>query len=291
MAMQQCAQAAQNAASAAQNGDQKKKLDETAQNNQVQPFQAPEMKQPDDSSSSVDLSKNSVDTTASDSSKDTTPKYAPLEIPPQAGAAKTDTASNKPAPAVPLVPAKSIPELMNKDTITAKTDSKEDPSSPGEEASKQFGSAVAGKGSADDLLKKALSENGAVPAPQPIIRPEGGGKRESGAEGEGAGGGGGFSSGESKAADPFDSLLAQMMGGQNAGTPIDMGVGGGTQILSLPKDKNGQPKLNIFQFASGVYSDMAHSRNRITMRPNKMAANSQRALSSVTNSVVKASIR
>jgi hypothetical protein len=291
MAMQQCAQAAQNAASAAQNGDQKKKLDETAPTNQAQPFQAPEMKQPDDSSPAVDLTKNSADPTSSDSNKDTTPKPTPLEIPPQAGANKTDIASNKPAPEAPLVPGKSTPQLMDKDTITAKKDAKEDSSSSGDEASKQFGSAVAGKGSADDLLKKALAENGPVLPPGPMIRPEGGGKRENGAEGEGSGSGGGSSNGETKGADPFDSLLAQMMGGQGAGTSLDMGVGGGTQILSLPKDKNGQPKLNIFQFATSVYSDLAHSRNRITMRPNKMAANSQRNLSSVTNSVVKASIR
>lgn len=292
MAMQQCAQAAQNAASAAQNGDQKKKLDETAPTNQAQPFQVTnELKQPEDSSSAVDLTKNSADPTSSDSNKDTTPKPTPLEIPPQAGANKTDIASNKPAPEAPLVPGKSTPQLMDKDTITAKKDAKEDSSSSGDEASKQFGSAVAGKGSADDLLKKALAENGPVLPPGPMIRPEGGGKRENGAEGEGSGSGGGSSNGETKGADPFDSLLAQMMGGQGAGTSLDMGVGGGTQILSLPKDKNGQPKLNIFQFATSVYSDLAHSRNRITMRPNKMAANSQRNLSSVTNSVVKASIR
>ncbi|MFM8315918.1 MAG: hypothetical protein ACKOA8_16695 [Deltaproteobacteria bacterium] len=287
-AMQQCAQAAQNAASAAQNGDQKKKLDTPPGQNQMTPFQPPELKEPEDGEK-PDLSKLAQGQTSSSSNKDTEDKFKPFEPPAEPTTKETQVADIK-APTGPVLPATSTPQMIDANTITAKKDENEN--ATGNEASKVLGSALAsGKGSADDLLKKALAETGANLNQTPIIKPEGSKRRDSGSEGDGGGSGGGFSNSESKGSDPFDSLLAQMMGGNSNAASGEGGYGGGMQVVSLPSDKNGKPKLNIFQFASSVYSELAHTANRVKMRPNPKARPSERTLTSVTNTVTKASIR
>ncbi len=262
MAMQQCAQAAQNAASAAQNGDQKKKLDSPPPLNQPPPFQAPEIKVPEDGKA-TDLSKFAQNTKSSDSDKSKDDfKIKPFENPIPANTEKPARNDKNSTPIAALTPAKSIPELIAPKTITTGKDNKEEDSNSINQASRTLGSALTGKGSADDLLKKALAENGTNPNETPMIRLRGAtGKEESGSGGGSSaseGGGGGSDS-------PFENLLAQMLGG-GPGAAGDIGFGGGSDIINIGKDKNNQPKINIFQFASSVYSELTHTQNRIATR-------------------------
>ena len=284
MAMQQCAQAAQNAASAAENNKQKDKLDAppAAQGPGFQP--PPQIKEPEDGKP-VDLSKFAQNETKSDSKSET--KLPNFDPPPLADASKKpeDGAGN---PIGPILPATSNPQVVDNSTITAKKDSKDDDANSA--ASKVLGSALGSRGAVDDLLKKALAENGTAAGQTPMIRPGGASGRNS-AEASGENGGG-FGGAESKADNSFDSLLAQMMGGGPQSAGMEMGMlNGGTQVVSLPKDKNGKPKLNIFQFASSLYSEMAHTTNRIMIHPLKTTTPSERSLATVTNTVAKASLR
>lgn len=287
MAMQQCAQAAQNAASAAENNKQKDKLDAppAAQGPGFQP--PPQIKEPEDGKP-VDLSKFAQNETKSDSKSET--KLPNFDPPPLADASKKpeDGAGNPIGPIGPILPATSNPQVVDNSTITAKKDSKEDDANSA--ASKVLGSALGSRGAVDDLLKKALAENGTAAGQTPMIRPGGASGRNS-AEASGENGGG-FGGAESKADNSFDSLLAQMMGGGPQSAGMEMGMlNGGTQVVSLPKDKNGKPKLNIFQFASSLYSEMAHTTNRIMIHPLKTTTPSERSLATVTNTVAKASLR
>ena len=286
MAMQQCAQAAQNAASAAQNNDQKKKLD-APPTTQSAPFQTPEFKEPEDGEKPDFSALTKNETSPASASKEPTNNYKPLEIP-DAPTTKTVEVPDTKAPVGPVLPKTSTPQLMDQGTITAKKE--DDNSNNGNEVTKVLGNALAGRGSADDLLKKALAEAGTNPNDAPIITPKGAKSRGAGGEAEGENGGNGFSNGEGKGNDPFESLLAQMMGGGQVGG-LETGFGGGMDIAYLPTNKKGIPKLNIFQFASTVYSELAHTANRVTIRPHTKANPSERALSTVTNSVIKASIR
>ena len=284
MAMQQCAQAAQNAASAAENNDQKDKLDAppAAQGPGFQP--PPQIKEPE-AGKPVDLSKFARNETKSDSKSETKP---PIFEPPPLANALTKPEAGTSNPIGPIVPTTSNPQLIDNSTITAKKDSKEDDANSA--ASKVLGSALGSRGAVDDLLKKALAENATAPGQTPMIRPGGASGRNS-AEASGENGGG-FGGAESKADNSFDSLLAQMMGGGPQSAGMEMGMlNGGTQVISLPKDKNGKPKLNIFQFASSLYSEMAHTTNRIMIHPLKTTTPSERSLATVTNTVAKASIR
>jgi hypothetical protein len=290
MAMLQCGQAAQNAASAAQNGQQKKNLDESPQQNQYQPFKVEELKEPKDGEK-PDLSKLAQNNNATKSETAPTEKLNPFEVPPEPETKKIETPEIQP-PTGPVLPATSTPNLIDNATITAKKD--DNNSNSTNEASKVLGSTLAGRGSADDLLKKALAETNTNNNPNqtPLISPKGSGRRAGGADDEGGGGGGGFSGGESKGNDPFDSLLAQMMGGGGQGIAGDTSLGGnGIQVVNLPSDKSGKPKLNIFQFAGTVYTELSHTANRVNMRPNRKASPLELSISSVTNSVAKASIR
>jgi len=289
MAMQQCSQAAQNAASAAQNGEQKKSLDTPQQQNQNQPFKVEELKEPKDGEK-PDLSKLAQNSNITPSETGPTEKISPFEIPPQPETKKVETPQTQ-LPTGPVLPATSTPNLIDNATITAKKE--DNNSNPTDEASRVLGNALAGRGSADDLLKKALAETNAnnTPNQTPLITPKGSKRKTAGSEDEG-GSGGGFSSGESKGSDPFDSLLAQMMGGGAQGAATDAFLGGaGIQVVTLPSDKSGKPKLNIFQFAATVYSELSHTANRVNMRPNRNARPSELSSSAVTNSVLKASIR
>ncbi len=284
MAMQQCAQAAQNAASAAENNKQKDKLDAppAAQGPGFQP--PPQIKEPEDGKP-VDLSKFAQNETKSDSKSET--KLPNFDPPPLADAS-TKPEEGAGNPIGPILPATSNPQVVDNSTITAKKDSKDDDANSA--ASKVLGSALGSRGAVDDLLKKALAENATAPGQTPMIRPGGASGRNS-AEAA-AENGGGFGGAESKADNSFDSLLAQMMGGGSQSAGMEMGMlNGGTQVISLPKDKNGKPKLNIFQFASSLYSEMAHTTNRIMIHPLKTTTPSERSLATVTNTVAKASIR
>lgn len=284
MAMQQCAQAAQNAASAAENNKQKDKLDAppAAQGPGFQP--PPQIKEPEDGKP-VDLSKFAQNETKSASKSE---MNLPNFEPPPLANPSTKPENGAPNPIGPILPATSNPQILDNSMITAKKDSKEDDANSAN--SKLLGSALGSRGAVDDLLKKALAENGTTAGQTPMIRPGGAsGRNNAEASGES---GGGFGTSESKPDNSFDSLLAQMMGGGQQGGAMEMGMlNGGIQVISLPKDKNGKPKLNIFQFASSLYSEMAHTTNRIMIHPLKTTTPSERSLSTVTNTVAKASIR
>ena len=287
MAMQQCAQAAQNAASAAQNADQKRKLDSPPPI-QAPPFQAPEVKEaadgekPDFSS----LAKNDSSNSSGDNKDPNTNTYKPFEVPTAPETKKVEVPELK-STVGQVVAKTSTPDLMDKGTITAKKD--DENSNNTNEASKVLGSALAGRGSADDLLKKALAELGTNPNNLPIVTTKGAKKRGMAAEG-GTEGGANSSEGESKGNDAFESLLAQMLGGGAPGA-VEGGFGGGSDLASIPTGKKGQPSMNIFQYTSTVYSELAHTANRVNLKPRPKANPSERALSSVTNSVVSASVR
>lgn len=287
MGAQQCAQAAQNMASAAQNSDQKKKLDAPPPI-QAPPFQAPEVKEaadgekPDFSS----LAKNDSSNSSGDNKDPNTNTSKPFEVPTAPETKKVEVPELK-STVGQVVANTSTPDLMDKGTITAKKD--DENSNNTNEASKVLGSALAGRGSADDLLKKALAELGTNPNDLPIVTTKGSKKRGMATEG-GTEGGANSSEGESKGNDAFESLLAQMLGGGAPGA-VEGGFGGGSDLASIPSGKKGQPSMNIFQYASTVYSELAHTANRVNLKPRPKATPSERALSSVTNSVVSASVR
>jgi len=295
MAMQQCSQAAQNAASAAQNGDQKKKLDgDSSPQMTATPFEAPQIKTPEDDNKAPDLSKFAQETkTSASDGKEPQSKADPLEKPTAPESTKTATVETKSNPVPELKASKSVPQLISPDTITAKEDSTGNDKNSGSEATRALGSALAGKGSADDLLKKALAENGANPNDSAMIKPSsrGASVRKDGAEFEGGGtSSSNSSSGESNSNSPFDTLLAQMMGGGQPGG-VPMTFGGDSDLVYLGKNKDGQPKLNIFQFASTVYSELSRSQNRIAKHPIKAAPPNSRIIGSEPNLVTKALAR
>lgn len=294
MAMQQCAQGAQNAASAAQNGDQKKKLD--APPPQAEPFKLPEMEvAKDDNGEKPDLSKLMAKEERAVSEDKGPPKVEPFEQPKVEEKKSSATAENKNSPIPPSVkPGKSIPNVMAAQTITADREGSEDNGSSDNSGVRSMGSALAGRGSADDLLKQALASMNPQTNPNnsPMVRSRGSSVRKDGSDSEGGNGGtgGGGSADGAGGSSAFDSFLAQMMGGA-PGAGISAGFGGGSDIVYLGKDKNGQPKLNIFQFASSVYSEVSRSTERIANRRIPKASAVNRVLSTVPNLVTKSSVR
>ena len=295
MAMQQCAQGAQNAASAAQNGDQKKKLD--AQPPQNEPFKLPEMEAAkDDDSEKPDLSKLMAKEERSASEDKGPPQVEPFEQPKVEEKKSSATAENKNSPIPPSVkPGKSVPNVMPAQTITADREGSEDNGSSDNSGVRSMGSALAGRGSADDLLKQALASMNpqANPNNSPMVRSRGASVRKEGSDSEsGNGGSSGGSSAEGAGGNSaFDNFLAQMMGGGASGASVGAGFGGGSDIVYLGKDKNGQPKLNIFQFASSVYSELSRSNQRVSFRRNSKVSAVNRVLSTEPNLVTKSSVR
>lgn len=294
MAMQQCSQAAQNAASAAQNGEQKSKLDTPPA--QSEPFKTPEMEVPkEDDNDKPDLSKLFAQEKRSDTEDKSPSKVEPFEQPKVEETKKSATAENKNQPIPNLKAATSVPNSMGNQTITANREEDEKGSSENNSGLRNMGTALAGRGSADDLLKQALaaastqqnqSNSGSRGARGSSVRKEGA-DSEGGAGSQGSFGGSEGDGGKS----PFDSFLAQMMGGGAGGSALGPSFGGGSDIVSLGKDKTGQPRLNIFQFASTVYSELSRSAYRVETRRNKPVSTVARVLGSEPNLVTKSSVR
>ncbi len=158
---------------------------------------------------------------------------------------KADVAQTDPKPVTeaPNLP-KSVPSLIKSGSVSMNDSDKKDGLGPTNQGlGPNAGGAVpglAGNGKSPADEAKNVKTGGA------LTEAEGREKAKATTEaGEGSGGGGGSSSGE-KGADPFEAMLAQLMGGP---PPAEGGPLAGEEIELIPNRENTKPP-NIFEYAT-----------------------------------------
>jgi uncharacterized membrane protein YgcG len=273
MAMQQCAQAAQSAANAAQNKDGEKKLKADPPPKMAELAPAAQIQVP-----KQEAEKNLLGENTETESEEEVSSTEEFEIPDTSiTAPEMNLTSNAPkAVVVPEVKgfAQSYSSLnpIEKANQTFDENAKNGAKTPSTDSTTgtagSFTFAPSGTGISSDLLKKInLAQEGIIETGDS----RGTGKRGNigGGEAEALGGGGGSDggSGSSGGDSQFDQMLAQLMGG-GGGPAGEMGGGFSEyEFVQLPTNPKTQQRINIFEYASYRYKYAAYNESRVKLHP------------------------
>ena len=265
MAQQQCAQAAQNAANAAQNKEGQKQLSQQDVPKQAE-LQAPQQLQAPKGGEEKNLLAQSGNNTEEEK----------LELP------NIDDLLDR--------PTASLDDSLVSDPPVGETGATWDfdgasysKLQPLEKANQKFdenanggkptpeGSGIAGNynfSSNGALSPDALKKLSAIEGASAGVA-EGGGRRGLASSGEG-GETNGFDGGGEKSGEPsaFDQMLSQLMGGA-PGEGGAFGAGAGHDFVNLPVDQKKKQQINIFQYASYRYQFATYNDGRVKVRPTK----------------------